>query len=255
MSTMYTESDLVKQKKFRVQAVSKFPTDNRKHLIGKDVLLLDISGSTASIRWAGENKHYIPVRSLINVKGFTAQGVQAKNADGFAVVAQNSLSIPVGRAYLNPTSVSAKHASFDIDGKEVKLPLEILCSLVRIKEKKTKEIKKVAKETGVSPEMIRLIDQPSNREPITAIPAFVSKLLPDLNIDDIRDIVNHEDDVISDFEGNPHATMAEADKANEIIRHKKLATKILALIQKQAEAQLTESRNKEIIARANKKDK
>ena len=252
MSIIYTESDLVPNQSYKIQDVSQIR--DAKRFIGLQALFKQVSNTTASVRITG-NMQSVPVRCLIKVKGFEAKSVQSKNAEGFAVIAQNALGIPVGRAYLNPTAVTGTHAVFDIDGKEVKLPLEILCSLVRIKEKKTKEIKKVAKETGVSPEMIRLIDQPSNREPITAIPAFVSKLLPDLNIDDIRDIVNHEDDVISDFEGNPHATMAEADKANEIIRHKKLATKILALIQKQAEAQLTESRNKEIIARANKKDK
>ena len=252
MSIIYTESDLVPNQSYKIQDVSQIR--DAKRFIGLQALFKQVSNTTASVRITG-NMQSVPVRCLIKVKGFEAKSVQSKNAEGFAVIAQNALGIPVGRAYLNPTAVTGTHAVFDIDGKEVKLPLEILCSLVRIKEKKTKEIKKVAKETGVSPEMIRLIDQPSNREPITAIPAFVSKLLPDLNIDDIRDIVNHEDDVISDFDGNPHATMEEADKANEIIRHKKLATKILALVQKQAEAQLTESRNKEIIARANKKDK
>lgn len=251
MSIIYTESDLVPNQSYKIQDVSQIR--DAKRFIGLQALFKQVSNTTASVRITG-NMQSVPVRCLIKVKGFEAKSVQSKNAEGFAVIAQNALGIPVGRAYLNPTAVTGTHAVFDIEGKEVKLPLEILCSLVRIKEKKTKEIKKVAKETGVSPEMVSLLDQPSHREPITAMPAFISKLLPDLNMDDIRDIVNHEEDVYSDFDANPHATMAEADKANEVIRHKRLSVKVLALIQKQAEAQLTESRNKEIMARANKKD-
>lgn len=251
MSIIYTESDLVPNQSYKIQDVSQIR--DAKRFIGLQALFKQVSNTTASVRITG-NMQSVPVRCLIKVKGFEAKSVQSKNAEGFAVIAQNALGIPVGRAYLNPTAVTGTHAVFDIEGKEVKLPLEILCSLVRIKEKKTKEIKKVAKETGVSPEMVSLLDQPSHREPITAMPAFISKLLPDLNMDDIRDIVNHEADVYSDYEGNAYATMAEADKANEVLRHKRLSVKVLALIQKQAEAQLTDCRNKEIMARANKKD-
>ncbi len=74
--------------------------------------------------------------------------------------------------------------------------------------------------------------------------------MPDLNLEDIRDIVNHEEDVYSDFDGNPHATMAEADKANEVIRYKRLAAKALKMINKQAELQFTEILNKEVLSRS-----
>ena len=250
MSTIYTESDLIADRSYKVQDVSQIR--DAKRFIGLQALFKQVSNTTASVRITG-NMQSVPVRCLIKVKGFEANIVQAKNAEGFAIIAQNGLGIPVGRAYLNPTSVTDTHAVFDIESKEVKLPLDILCSLVRIKEKKSKEVKKIEKSTekdGVPPELISLLDQPGNREPITTIPAFVTKLLPNLNLEDIRDIVNHEEDVYSDFDGNPHATMAEADKANEVIRYKRLAAKALKMINKQAELQFTEILNKEVLSRS-----
>lgn len=250
MSTIYTESDLIADRSYKVQDVSQIR--DAKRFIGLSALFKQVSNTTASVRITS-TMQYVPVRCLIFVKGFVAKSVQAKNAEGFAIIAQNGLGIPVGRAYLNPTSVTDTHAVFDIEGKEVKLPLDILCSLVRIKEKKSKEVKKIEKSTekdGVPPELISLLDQPGNREPITTIPAFVTKLLPNLNLEDIRDIVNHEEDVYSDFDGNPHATMAEADKANEVIRYKRLAAKALKMINKQAELQFTEILNKEVLSRS-----
>lgn len=250
MSTIYTESDLVADRSYKVQDVSQIR--DAKRFIGLSALFKQVSNTTASVRITGTMQS-VPVRCLINVKGFVAKSVQAKNAEGFAVMAQNGLGIPVGRAYLNPISVTDTHAIFDIDGKEVKLPLDILCSLVRIKEKKSKEVKKIekaAEKDGVPIELISFLDQPQHREPITAMPSFITKLLPDLNLGDMRDIVNHEEDVYSDFEGNPHATMAEADKSNEVIRYKRLAAKGLKLINKQAELQFTDICNKEVLARS-----
>lgn len=250
MSIVYTESDLVPNQSYKIQDVSQIR--DAKRFIGITCLFKQVSNTTASVRITG-NMQSVPVRCLIHVKGFVAKSVQSKNAEGFAVIAQNALGIPVGRAYLSPINVTATHAVFDIEGKELKLPLDILCSLVRIQEKKSKEVKKIEKEVekdGIPPELVRLLDKPWNREPITTIPAFVTKLLPDLNLEDIRDIVNHEDDVYSDFEANPHATMAEADKANEVIRYKRLAAKCKSLINKQAESQFNDILNTEVLARS-----
>lgn len=250
MSTIYTDSDLIADRSFKIQDVSQIR--DAKRFVGLSALFKQVSNTTASVRITGTMQS-VPVRCLIFVKGFVAKSVQAKNAEGFAVVAQNGLGIPVGRAYLNPVSVSDTHATFDIEGKEVKLPLDILCSLVRIKEKKSKEVKKIekaAEKDGVPSELINFLDQPQHREPITTMPAFITKLLPDLNLEDMRDIVNHEEDVYSDFDGNPHATMAEADKANEVLRYKRLAAKGVKLITKQAEMQFTDICNKEVLARS-----
>lgn len=245
MSVQTNEAVLVKQKKFRVQKVSKFPTDNRKHLIGKDVLLLDITGSTASIRW-GDNKHFIPARSLINVKGFTAKGVQAKNADGFVVISQNVLKIEVGTAYLNPTGVTETHAVFDIEGKTVKLPLEILASLVRDKVVIPKEVKKEAKKTGISPELVAVLDNPEDRKDIEGIPAVIMKLLPHVNINDIRDVLYNKDEVYCDYEGEMHSSFAEADKANNVIRHKALEAKLIELININIKNEFDSTREEEL---------
>lgn len=230
MSIQTNEAVLVKQKKYRVQKVSKYPTDDRrKALIGKDVLLLDIVGSTASVRW-GDNKHWIPVRSLINVKGFTAKGVQAKNADGFVVYAQNSLKIEVGTAYLNPTNVTGTHAVFEIEGKTIKLPLDILASLVRDKIVVPKEIKKVAKQTGIDPEVINLLDNPELRKDLEEIPSAILKLLPNVNISDIKDTLYNKNEVYSDYLGELHSSLVEVDKANTIIRSKLTEDALLELI-------------------------
>ena len=120
MSTIYAESDLIANRSYKVQDVSHIR--DAKRFIGLSALFKQVSNTTASVRITS-TMQYVPVRCLIFVKGFVAKSVQAKNAEGFAIIAQNGLGIPVGRAYLNPTSVTDTHAVFDIEGKEVTILL------------------------------------------------------------------------------------------------------------------------------------
>lgn len=248
MSIETKEAVLEKQKKYRVQKVSKFPTDNRKHLVGRDVLLLSITGSTANVR-SGEMKYDVPTRSLVHVKGFTAKGVQAKNADGFVVVAQNPLKIEVGTAYLNPIGVTDEHAVFEVKGKTIKLPLLILASLVRDKVVIPKEIKKVAKQSGISPELVNTLDNPADREDIEGIPSVIMKLLPNVNVADVKDVLYNQDEVYSDYKGELHSSLAEVDKANAIIRHLLLQDKLMELVSLNIKNEFEATRNEELATR------
>ena len=218
---IYTDSVLEKQKQYTVQNVSHMK--DYSYLIGNKVLLLDINGSTASILKV--NKHYIPVRSLINVVGYTAKSVAIKNADGFAVVSRNTLGIPVGTAYLNPTRITTTHFFVEVDGKEIKVPLDIVCSLVKDKSlQKSPKITTVSNKLGVPAQVVEdvseFISPIENRKDILEIPASIVKLLPHVNLQDLRDQLKHKEDVYSDYDGNLHKTIAEADKANQKIRHK-----------------------------------
>lgn len=234
MSAIYTDSVLKADQKYKIQDVSKFPKD-RKYLIGMHVVFKSVSNTTAQVRATGGNMLEVPVRSLVNVVGFTAKGVSAKNADGFVVIAQNNFKIPVGTAYLNPTGVNETHATFEVSGQTVKIPLDICAALVKdvvkVDKEVTKELKKSSKASGISVELVQAFEDESNRKDIDSIPSFVMKLFPNLNIDYIKDLLKQQDGVYADYEGNPHSTIEEADKANTIIRHKLFESKINAMVE------------------------
>ena len=106
---------------------------------------------------------------------------------------QNTIGIPVGRAYLGPTRVTSDRAYFDINGSEISIPLNLTCCLVKIKEKVTKEAKKVEKETGISHELVNLLDDKSARkEPEDPLPIFVRKLFPNLIVEEVREKIRNE---------------------------------------------------------------
>lgn len=222
MSFKYEESVLIYQQKYTVQDVSKFPKED-KYMIGTSVLLTDITNSSASITTNGRKK-YIPVRALIKVKGFEAKGVRAENADGFAIVAKNTIGLPVGMAFIGPESIQNDKAIFTIDGKQIRIPLNICCSLVRIKEKVSKKIVKetITEDTnGIPTEVIQTIDASSLRQDIDGIPESVLRLLPNVNIKDIKEVLyTKTQGVYSDYNGEIHETLAACDKANTVIRHK-----------------------------------
>lgn len=209
-------------------------------------------GSTAHVRITS-TMQTVPVRSLINVKGFVAKGVQAENADAFAVIAQNSLGIPVGRAYLGPDSVTDTHAVFTIDGKVIKLPLDILASLVRIKEKVPKEVKKSAKKSGIPVEAVALLDSPEDRQDIEEIPSAIMKMFPNLNVKDLKETLYKQEGVFLDYHDNIHETLQEADRANAVIRHKILEAKLIELAEKNLKASFKEVRVAELNRRKGEK--
>lgn len=252
MSVIYTDSVLKSDTKYKVQDVSKFPKD-KQYLVGKEVIFKAVTGSTASIRGTGGNMMEVPVRSLIKVQGFKAKGVASKNADGFVVVAQNGLKIEVGTAYLNPTEVTNTHASFNIDGRIVKLPLDICAALVKeevkIDKDVKKELKKASKASGISVHMVQAMDSDANRKDLDGVPAFILKLFPQLNIDYVKDLLKQQDGVWADYEGNVHNTVEEADKANTILRHKMLEQKILLMVEEHTRLEFQSNRLAEIKAR------
>lgn len=244
MSSIYTESELSVDSRYIVQDVTKLSRDT-KRFVGLPAIFKQVVGSTAHVRITS-TMQTVPVRSLINVKGFVAKGVQAENADAFAVIAQNNLGIPVGRAFLGPDSVTATHAIFTIDGKVIKLPLDILASFVRVKEKMSKEIKKVARKSGIPPESIALLDSPADRQDIEEIPSAILKMFPNLNVKDLKEILYKQDGVFLDYHDNIHATLQEADRANAVIRHKILEAKLLELAEKNLKASFKEVRVAEL---------
>lgn len=237
MSSIYTDSELKENIAYRVQDLKKLSKDTQRFINLKAIFKYPI-GSTAHCYITG-TMQTVPIRALINVKGFTASPVRAVNAHGFAVIAQNSLGLPLGRAYLNPTGITSTQAIFEIDNKELRIPLDILCSLVRIEEKIPKEVKKVVKETGVSTTIVNQLDVPEARLDIEdPLPSFINKLFPQLNIDDVRDKLKKEQKVWFDYEGNDHLTMIECDKANAVIRHKQLTEHVKTIVAMETERQM-----------------
>lgn len=241
---IYTDSVLEIGKQYTVQDVSHMK--DYKYLIGQKVLLLDVIGSTASIRKM--NKHYIPVRSLIEVTGYKAKAVQVKNADGFAVVMQNKLNIPIGTAYLNPTRITNTNFTVMHDGKEVTIPLDIVCSLVKdSKAEKKPKIAKAVKDKGipevVAEDLMEFIAPSENRKDIVELPASLIKLLPHVNIQDIRDSITVEPGVYSDMEGNIHETIAEMEKSNTRIKHKMVTTILVDIAAKFLHQEAEDIRN------------
>lgn len=234
VTTVYTDSVLEINKRYTVQQISKFPKA-REYMIGQQCVLKQIVGTTARVMFTGRMCE-IPIRSLIEVTGYHAQVVHAKNADGFVVNSQNSLGLAVGTAYLNHNKEKSdsKNIVMDIKGKEVKIPFEILTALVSNKRKE-KPIKseKIAEKTGFTPVMVEVMGEllapHENREDNDFIPASIKKLLPGVNLVELRDLLRTEEDVWYDMEGNDHKTIAEVDKANTKIRNRIFKDRMIAL--------------------------
>ena len=232
---IYTESILEINQRYVVQDVSKFPKE-KGYMIGQPCLLKQIVGSIAHVSFTGRMTE-IPVRSLIKVKGYTAKSVRSENADGFVVIHQNNLEIKVGTSYLNVKDITKTHLIMIVEGKEIRVPLAICCPLVKdSKTEKQINTSKVTKETGIPENVvedaIEYIAPVSNRKDITELPSSLLKLLPNVNIQDIKDELEATEGVFFDYEGNDHLTVALADKANTKIRHKRLTKKLIDLATK-----------------------
>lgn len=243
MSYIYTDSILIPQQKYKVQDIPKAGKE-AKRFKNQSALFTQIVLDEASVRITN-NMHALPIRSLIYVEGFIANPVRAENAHGFAVIRQNTLGIPVGQAYIDPTRVNDTHAFFNIEGKEVSIPLNIVCSLVRVKEKHSKEIDKVVKETGVSHTLTTLLDIPSARkEPEDPLPAFVKKLFPNLIVEDVRKAIRKEHRPVYDMNGDDHNTIEEAERANVRIKQELLTRQIKIMVDMEYDRQVAESLKK-----------
>lgn len=234
VTTLYTESILQLDKRYLVQDVSKFPK-TKTFMIGQHCVLKQIVGSTAHVMFTGRMTE-IPVRSLIQVTGYHAKGVNAKNADGFVVVKQNTLGIHVGTAYLNHNKIKSNsdYVYVEVNGKELKIPFDILSALVRDKKKeKPIKVEKIANKTGLTPAMVEVmaeLDAPiANRQDDDFIPPAIIRLLPGVNLVELRDLIRSEDDLFCDYSGEMHPTIAEADKANTKIRSKRMEDRLMAL--------------------------
>jgi TATA-binding protein-associated factor Taf7 len=112
-----------------------------------------------------------------------------------------------------------------------------------------KELKKASKASGVSVHMVQALDSDANRKDLDAVPAFILKLFPQLNIDYVKDVLKQQDGVYADYEGNVHNTVEEADKANTILRHKMLEQKILTMVEEHTRLEFQSNRLAEIKTR------
>lgn len=232
MSIIYTDSAVKTQKKYTVQNVSKFPQD-KNFLIGKEVLVVEIEGTSASVRFGTGARHWLPIRSLIHVQGYEAKPVHAKNADGFVIKGPNELKIDPGTAYLEPVKTDETHAIFSIDGKEVKLPLSILIKLVRKTVKvKDRKVRKEAKDTGVPISIIEAVAGAIKVPAITELPSAVTKILPDLNIPVLIDTIKNNPVEVFDFSGDVHESITSAMLANEKYVHSLIQKMIMAEVTK-----------------------
>ena len=243
MSYIYNDSILVPKTIYKVQDILKAGKD-AKRFKNCNALFTQVINDQASVRITN-NMHSLPVRCLINVKGYVAKPVRAENADGFAVVMQNTIGIPVGRAYLGPTRVTSDRAYFDINGSEISIPLNLTCCLVKIKEKVTKEAKKVEKETGISHELVNLLDDKSARkEPEDPLPIFVRKLFPNLIVEEVREKIRKEHRPVYDMDGNDHNTIAEAERANVLIKQRILTQHVKIMVDMEYNRQEAEALKK-----------
>lgn len=243
MSTRYEDSVVRTQQQYVVQTVSKYPQE-KAFLIGKRVLVVEINGSTASVKHGAGARHYIPVRSLFNVPGYTARGVRAANAHGFVVKCSNEFNIAIGTAFLEPTSVSDTHAKFTIDNKELSLPLNILISLERNKVKvKDRTVKKEATSSGVPISVIEAVAGAIKVPAITELPSAVNKLLPELNIQVLIDNIKSADIEVFDFTGEVHNSIAAAMLANEKYTHSLIQKYVMSEVTKVLSSQFTIIRN------------
>lgn len=233
MSVLILETQLEENKPYTINKVSHLQADVLK-LIGLKAIFKAVNGSTASVQVTGRMKS-VPVRSLVTVKGYEFKAVSPKNADGFVVIAKNNFGFKVGTAFLKPTIIDKEFAHFTVEGKSVRLPLDILTALVKKKEKAvkaaTKEIKKASKDSGIPHEVIQEISDATNLSDCTTVPPFLLKLLPNVYVEEIAEILKEQPGTYSDFNGEIHETIAEASKANVVIKHKMLEEKFLQMLE------------------------
>lgn len=246
MSIIYTDSIIKPNSFYEVQPTSKFPSQ-KSFLIGKRVIVQSIENTTVSVRQGSSSPHYIPLRSLYSVVGYTVKSVHAKNADGFIVNHVNDYKIVQGTAYLEPTDVTETHAIFTIDGKELKLPLSILIALVRNKVKvKDKTIRKEAKKSGVPVSVIEAVAGAIKVPPITVLPSAVTKMLPNLNIPVLIDTIKNMDTEVFDFNGDVHSNVQSALLANEKFIHALIQKSVMVEVSKLLNSQFKEIRDETI---------
>lgn len=236
-TTLFLDSVLVVDKRYQIQDVSKFPKA-KQYMINQHCVLKQIVGSTAHVMFTGRMTE-VPVRSLIQVTGYYAKGVNYKNADGFVVVKQNSLGLQVGTAYLNHDKEKSndEYIFVTVHGKDMKIPFDILSALVAVKKKeKPLKSEKIAEKTGLAPALVEVmaeLDAPvGNREDDTDIPPAIVKLLPGVNLVELRDLIRTEEDVFFDYSGEAHKTIAECDKANTKLRYKRMKDRLMELTNK-----------------------
>lgn len=242
MSIIYNDSALTVGKQYEVQEVSKFPK-TKAYMFGKLALLVQITNTTASVRFTGQ-LHEIPVRSLFNVVGYEAKAVHAKNADGFVIKCNNEFGIAIGTAYLEPDSVDETHVKFTIDGKELKLPLDILIALVRKKVKvKDRKIKKEAKDAGIPVSVVEAVAGAIKVPELTTLPSAVTKILPELNIPVLIDQVKNAEVEVFDFNGEVHESITEALLSNEKYIHRLIQKTVMAEVRKVLDGQFNEIRD------------
>lgn len=242
MSIIYNDSVLIVGKQYEVQEVSKFPK-TKSYMFGKLALLVQITNTTASVRFTGQ-LHEIPVRSLFNVIGYEAKAVHAKNADGFVIKCNNEFGIAIGTAYLEPDSIDETHVKFTIDGKELKLPLDILIALVRKKVKvKDRKVKKEAKDSGVPVSIIEAVAGAIKVPELTSLPSTVTKILPELNIPVLIDQVKNSPVEVFDFSGEVHDSITEAMLSNEKYIHRLIQKTVMAEVRKLLDGQFTDIRD------------
>ena len=243
MSVIITESIVKTQKKYVVQNVSKFPQE-KNFLIGKEVLVVELEGTSASVRFGSGARHWIPVRSLIHVQGYEAKSVHAKNADGFVIKGPNALNIEVGTAYLEPTKIDEQNVSFVIDGKELRFPLSIFIKLVRKTVKvKDRKIKKESKEAGIPVSVVEAVAGAIKVPELSTLPSAVTKILPELNIPVLIDQVKNAEVEVFDFNGEVHESITEALLSNEKYIHRLIQKTVMAEVRKVLDGQFNEIRD------------
>lgn len=228
MSELYTDSILKENQKYLIQDIKGLR--DTKRFIGLSCLFRYIpkGSSTASVMITGTMQS-VPVRCLIYVKGYIAASVNSENADGFAVIQNNNLGLPVGQAYLAPDKVDNLYAYFTIDSKSIKVPLSILCSLVKVKEKINTKTSKALKSKNIPVEALEELSNSSLRKDILEVPSSLSKLLPNLNKQDLYNTIKTKTKEVFDYSGEVHSSIEEADRANTILRHKMLEEILLEL--------------------------
>lgn len=246
MSVLILETQLEDNKPYVINKVSHLQSDVLK-LIGLKAIFKNVNGSTASVQVTGRMMS-VPVRALVTVKGYEFKAVSYKNADGFVVTSKNDFGFKVGTTFLNPEAIDSNNALFNIDGKSIQVPLNILSSIVRKKEKAvvkvTKELRETSKTSGIPLEVIQDLDNSKNREDLYEVPPFLVRVLPNLYIEDIVDVLKDKEGVFADYDGNIHATISEADKSNVLIRHKQLEVKFVELLELETKRQFENIRNK-----------
>ena len=118
-------------------------------------------------------------------------------------------------------------------------------TLVKIEEKVTKEAKKVEKETGISHELVNLLDDKSARkEPEDPLPIFVRKLFPNLIVEEVREKIRKEHRPVYDMDGNDHNTIAEAERANVLIKQRILTQHVKIMVDMEYNRQEAEALKK-----------